>query len=158
MNPLPCPDDSLLARQAREGSSAAYGTLAHRYHIRVFAFLLTLTRHRQDAEDLTQDTFVRAWNKIYRYDPSQPMLPRLFTIARRPSIAALRKSRPLPPDLPFPAESEPECQALQLWAIAKRQLAAEAYSALWLHYREELPLKEVANILGKREGAVTCHR
>jgi len=154
VNSLPCPDDSLLARQAREGSSAAFGTLVHRYHARVFAFLLTLTRHRQDAEDLTQDTFVRAWNKIHRYDPSLPLLPWLFTLARRQSIAALRKSRPLPPDLPFPAESEPESPALQLWAIAKRQLAPEAYSALWLHYREELPLKEVANILGKREGAV----
>jgi RNA polymerase sigma-70 factor (ECF subfamily) len=33
-------------------------------------------------------------------------------------------------------------------------LSPEAYSALWLHYREELPLKEVAGVLGKREGAV----
>jgi RNA polymerase sigma-70 factor (ECF subfamily) len=154
VNSLSCPDDPLLARQAREGSSAAFGTLVHRYHARVFAFLLTLTRHRQDAEDLTQDTFVRAWNKIHRYDPSKPLLPWLFTLARRQSIAALRKSRPLPPDLPFPSESESESPALQLWAIAERQLAPEAYSALWLHYREELPLKEVATILGKREGAV----
>jgi RNA polymerase sigma-70 factor (ECF subfamily) len=38
--------------------------------------------------------------------------------------------------------------------MAKRDLSADAYSALWLHYREELPLKEVAGVLGKREGAV----
>jgi RNA polymerase sigma-70 factor (ECF subfamily) len=154
LNSLPCPDDSQLARQAREGSSAAFGTLVHRYHPRVYAFLLTLTRHRQDAEDLTQETFVRAWKKIRRYDPDQPLLPWLFTMARRLSIAALRKRRPLPPDLPPPQESASESPAFWLWGVARRELAPEAYSALWLHYRDELPLKEVAGILGKREGAV----
>ncbi len=154
MNPLSCSDDSLLARQARDGSSAAFGTLVHRHHGRVYGFLLTLTRHRQDAEDLTQETFLRAWNKLHLFDPALPLLPWLFAIARRLSIAALRKSRPLPADLPFPAESQPSCSSLRLWEVAKRDLSADAYSALWLHYREELPLKEVAGVLGKREGAV----
>lgn len=154
MHPVPQSDDPLLARQAKEGSSAAFGTLVHRYHGRVYAFLLTLTRHRQDAEDLTQETFLRAWNKFHHFDPSLPLLPWLFTIARRQSIAALRKCRPLPADLPFPAEPEPANPAVWLWETAKRELGPDAYSALWLHYREELPLKDVAGVLGKREGAV----
>jgi RNA polymerase sigma-70 factor (ECF subfamily) len=154
MSSRPCPDDPLLAKQAREGSSAAFGTLVYRYHGRVFAFLLTLTRHRQDAEDLTQETFVRAWNKLHRYDPSQPLLPWLFTLARRQSIVALRRSKPLPPDLQQPGASSSNDTALWLWEVAKRELAPEAYSAVWLHYREDLPVKKVAEILGKREGAV----
>lgn len=154
MSSLPCPDDPLLAKQAREGSSAAFGTLVYRYHGRVFAFLLTLTRHRQDAEDLTQETFVRAWKKLHRYDPSQPLLPWLFTLARRQSIAALRRSRPLPIDLPQPESPSENDTALWLWELAKRELAPDAYSALWLHYREDLPVRNVAKILGKREGAV----
>lgn len=154
MNPVPCSDDSLLARQARDGSSAAFGTLVHRHHGRVYGFLLTLTRHRQDAEDLTQETFLRAWNKLHLFDPALPLPPWLFTIARRLSIAALRKSRPPPAELPFPTESQPACNSLWLWEMAKRDLSADAYSALWLHYREELSLKEVAGVLGKREGAV----
>jgi RNA polymerase sigma-70 factor (ECF subfamily) len=156
VNPPPFPDDPLLARQARDGSTAAFGTLVHRYHARVYAFLLTLTRHRQDAEDLTQETFVRAWKKIDRYDPGQPLLPWLFTIGRRLSIAALRRSRPLPPELPFPADSAgtSESAALRLWAVAKHHLAPDAYSALWLHYREDMPLRQVGAVLGKREGAV----
>jgi RNA polymerase sigma-70 factor (ECF subfamily) len=128
--------------------------LVHRYHARVFAFLLTLTRHRQDAEDLTQETFLRAWNKIHHYDPAMPLLPWLFTLARRLSIAALRRSRPLPEDWSYPADPEPPVQAAWLWEVARHRLSPEAYSALWLHYREELPLKEVAGVLGKREGAV----
>lgn len=128
--------------------------LVKRYHVRVFAFLMTLTKHRQDAEDLTQETFLRAWDKIRRYDPSQPLLPWLFTIGRRLSIAALRRRKPLPDDIQPFDPSEPTHAALRLWELARRELPPESYSALWLHYREELPLKEVASILGKREGAV----
>jgi RNA polymerase sigma-70 factor (ECF subfamily) len=115
---------------------------------------LALTRHRQDAEDLTQDTFLRAWDKFHRFDPEMPLLPWLFTIARRLSIAALRRSRKLPEDFSFPTSSECDDRVIWLWDVAKRELSHESFSALWLHYNEELPLKEVAGILGKREGAV----
>jgi len=148
------PDDSLLARQARAGSSAAFEELVHRYHGRVFGFLLTLTRQRQDAEDLTQETFVRAWKKIDRFDAGRPLLPWLLTIGRRLSIARLRKVRPLPRELPFPAEPEPVRSGRWLWDVARHELSEDAYAALWLHYCEDLPLREVGRILGKREGAV----
>jgi len=147
-------DEGCLARAAREGSVEAYGRLVSRHHPRVFAFLLALTRHREDAEDLTQETFLRAWEHIGKFDADLPMLPWLLTIARRQSIAALRKRRPLPePDWMTP---EPDAPAAcgRLWRLADRCLTREAFSALWLHYREELPLKEVGRILGKREGAV----
>jgi len=154
LNASECPDDSTLARLAREGSSAAFCILVRRYHARVFAFLLALTRHRQDAEDLTQETFLRAWDKFHRYDAALPLLPWLFTLARRQSITALRRRRPLPAEALIPEEPPPANPAQRLWELAKKQLSAESYSALWLHYREELSLKEVAAILGKREGAV----
>jgi RNA polymerase sigma-70 factor, ECF subfamily len=148
-------EDAALARKAQGGSTAAFGELVHRHHSRVFAFLLALTRHRQDAEDLTQECFVRAWEKIHYFDPSQPLLPWLFTMARRQSIAALRRRRrPLEDLAADPAPAEPGSRSLELWEIAKTRLTPVAYSALWLHYREELPLKQVATILGKREGAV----
>jgi RNA polymerase sigma-70 factor (ECF subfamily) len=147
-------EDPTLARLARDGSSAAFGMLVKRYHVRVFAFLMTLTKHRQDAEDLTQETFLRAWDKIHRYDPALPLLPWLFTIARRQSIAALRRKKPLPEVVDGIDQSEPTNASLRLWELARRELPTESYSALWLHYREELPLKEVAVVLGKREGAV----
>lgn len=153
MNPSHDSDDATLARLARDGSPAAFGELVHRHHERVFAFLLALTRQRQDAEDLTQETFLRAWRKIQRYDPSLPMLPWLLTMARRLSIAALRRKRPLP-EPPAAETAAPANHGQRLWELAKSQLAPSAYSALWLHYREELPLKQVAKILGKREGAV----
>lgn len=120
----------------------------------MFGFLLTLTRHRQDAEDLTQDTFVRAWDKFHRFDPAQPLLPWLLTLARRQSIGALRKRRPLPEELPFPAEPESAPPMAWIWESARKELPAEAYSAVWLHYAEDFSIRQVAGVLGKREGAV----
>lgn len=151
----PTPDEAALVRESRAGSPAAFDRLVHELHPRVFGFLLTLTRNRQDAEDLTQDTFVRAWRKLHHFDPSRPLLPWLLTIARRQSISMLRKKRPLPAleiDTIIPAP-EPSI-APDLWRIAERHLTRDAFSALWLHYREDLPLAEVGRILGKREGAV----
>jgi RNA polymerase sigma-70 factor, ECF subfamily len=147
-------DDIALVEQARQGSAAAFGKLVNRYHGRVFGFLLTLTRHRQDAEDLTQDTFLRAWRKFHRFDSSLPLLPWLFTLARRQSIAAMRKVRRLPAELPFPEEPESAPSVSWIWESARRELSADAYSAVWLHYAEEMSVRQVAVILGKREGTV----
>ena len=116
--------------------------------------MLTLTRHRQDAEDLTQETFLRAWDKIHLYDPGQPLLPWLFTLGRRLSIAALRRRRKIPSDALEPVEQHSRDTALWLWEVAREHLTADAYTALWLHYREELSLREIGSILGKREGAI----
>ncbi len=148
-------DDLPLVLDARAGSAAAFGSLVHRHHGRIFAFLLTLTRHRQDAEDLTQETFLRAWEKFHRFDPRMPLLPWLLTIARRQSIAALRRTRPVPAESVEPGPPPPPAErALWLWETAKSTLTPDAYSALWLHYREELSIREIGGILGKREGAV----
>ena len=147
-------DDATLARRAQGGSAPAFGILVSRHHARVYAFLLHTTRHRQDAEDLTQETFVRAWNKLDRFDPSRPLLPWLLTLARRLSIAALRRHRPAATDLgerPDPPATPP---AYPIWEIARRELRADSFRAVWLHYHEDLPLREVAQVLGKREGAV----
>ena len=133
---------------------AAYDKLVAKYHGNVFAFLLTLTRHRQDAEDLTQDTFLKAWRKFDKYDPAMPMLPWLFTIGRRLSISMLRKRKPLPNPEPEGVVLPEERPDTTIWRIAERCLSRESYSAVWLHYHDELSLAQVGKVLGKREGAV----
>jgi len=152
--PTPDFNETALVERSRRGSTAAFGELVSHYHGRVFGFLLTLSRHRQDAEDLTQETFLLAWRKFGQFDPEQPLLPWLFTLARHQSISALRKARPLPSTLPFPADPEPAMSAPWLWEVARLKLKPDAYSAIWLHYNEEMPVRDVAAILGKREIAV----
>lgn len=155
-------DDASVAREAQNGSAQAFGILVKRHHGRVFAFLFALTRHREDAEDLTQETFLRAWDKFHRFDQDRPLLPWLFTIARRLSISALRKRKPIPCEAVPAADIAPENDRCDpgLWELAKAELPPESFEAVWLHYCEELSIKEIAAIMGKREGAVkvSLHR
>jgi len=145
-------DDCQLARAARAGSRAAFGQLVDRHHQAVFGFLLALTRHRQDAEDLTQDTFVRAWRKIHHLDPRRPLRPWLFTLARRLSIAMLRKRKPDPE--PESLVAETPTPSSDLWRLAERSLSRDAFSAIWLHYHDGFSHAEIGAVLGKRPGAV----
>ena len=144
-----------MVRQSQGGSLESFDRLVHLFHPRVFAFLLTLTRNRQDAEDLTQDTFVRAWRKLDRFDPSRPFLPWLLTIARRLSISMLRKKRPVPAlELDTIIDPPNFSAGPDLWRTAEKHLSRDAFSALWLHYRQGLTVSEVGGVLGKRAGAV----
>ena len=77
------PEDADLVRAAAGGDVPAFEKLVQRHHRRVFSFVLQMTRHREDAEDLTQQAFVKAFRHIRRADPARPIINWLFTIARR---------------------------------------------------------------------------
>src|SRR3954462_7098466 len=80
-----CPDAEIV-RAAAAGDTRAFEQLVHSYHRRVLNFLLQMTRQRQDAEDLTQQTFVKAFQHIHRVDAERPIINWLLTIARRTAL------------------------------------------------------------------------
>jgi RNA polymerase sigma factor (sigma-70 family) len=86
-------DDAEILRRCREGDEHAYRELIARYQRQVYSVALRMVRQAQDAEDLTQETFVRMFRAIDRYDPSRPFGAWLFTIASRLCIDHLRRSR-----------------------------------------------------------------
>jgi RNA polymerase sigma-70 factor (ECF subfamily) len=145
--------DLVLAALADEGKAAsARDEIIHRYHEKIYAFLYKLTGKREDAEDLTQDTLLLALRKLNTFKPGHDLLPWLFTIARRTAISKWRKSKPSVPlldsDHPSTESSRPH-DAVALWKIAKDTLKPNEFTALWMHYQEDLPLKEVARVLRK---------
>ncbi|HEY7539840.1 MAG TPA: sigma-70 family RNA polymerase sigma factor [Methylomirabilota bacterium] len=79
-----------LARRARRGDAAAFDELVRRFQRPVFRFCWRLVR-ATDAEDLAQDTFVRAFVHFERFDPERPVLPWLIAIARRLCLDLLRR-------------------------------------------------------------------
>lgn len=81
-----------LARRARRGDAAAFDELVLRFHRPVHRFCWRLLRSA-DAEDLAQDTFVRAFVHFERFDPERPLLPWLIAIARRLCLDLLRRRR-----------------------------------------------------------------
>lgn len=79
-----------LASRARRGDAAAFDELVRRFHRPVHRFCWRLLRS-PDAEDLAQDTFVRAFVHFERFNPERPVLPWLIAIARRLCLDVLRR-------------------------------------------------------------------
>ena len=87
------PGDAELVRRCLAGDERAYRELIERYERQVYSVALRMVRVREDAEDLTQETFVRMFKALDRYDPARPFPAWLLTIAARLSIDQLRRRR-----------------------------------------------------------------
>jgi RNA polymerase sigma factor (sigma-70 family) len=91
-------DETLLAGLAA-GETGAAAAFVRRYQARVYGLVLTIVRDPGIAEDVAQDTFVRAWRNAGTYDPRRGRVATwLLTIARNAAIDAMRVRRPEPLD------------------------------------------------------------
>ena len=128
--------------------------MVRRHRPKLLRFLTAYLGNSNDAEDLVQDTFARAYRALDRYDPSHSFTTWLFVIGRR--LAAnekrrLGRLRQHQGELRQEPTGEPvfPSDAGGLWANVKGILSETAYATLWLHYGEDQPVKEIARILGK---------
>jgi RNA polymerase sigma-70 factor (ECF subfamily) len=86
----PLTDHELVA-SAQKGSEKAYRELLGRYQRPVFSLIYRMLRDREQAEDLAQETFVRVFNHIDRYDPKYKFSSWIFKIATNLTIDHIRK-------------------------------------------------------------------
>lgn len=147
-----------LARQSQAGSLEAFEQLVYRYEHRVYAFVFQFRHSRADACEVTQETFVRAFQAIAQFDPRHAFGPWLFTIARRkcidhyraaPAAAAAELSvEPEDPDDPASLLARRE-EYDELWRVARNRLPDVQFQALWLRYVEEMDVAQIARVLRK---------
>jgi len=153
--------DEELAARAASGVRPAFDELVSRYGPRLFHFLRTRSGSDEDVEDLVQETFLKAYRNIGRYDPGRRFSTWLYTIAFRLSISRLRSqgARPSPLDPEGPEHESPGPQetlirneearkAGGIWVLA-RTLKPSEYEVLWLRYAEEMPMKDIASAMKK---------
>ena len=157
------PNDEQLACRAQQGCSASFEELVRRFQVPLLRFL----RQRceaADAEDLVQETFIRAYQNLDRYQASRRFSTWLFTIARRESLNLKRKRQPRPDSelldsveagTPPPGQvADREETRRQLWDLAASVLSERQNTALWLYYVEEMSVKEIAPVVGRSRTAV----
>jgi RNA polymerase sigma-70 factor (ECF subfamily) len=165
-------DDRDVIRAAVAGVPEACEEIVRRYERPVFALIARMVRDEPQAEDLTQDSFLKMFRALDRYDPALRFSSWLFRIAHNTAIDHLRQRRLLvvPPrddedtadpleDLPDAAAISPERSAerAELSAAVERALdhvRAEYRAVLVLRYEQGLEYQEIAEVLGAPLGTV----
>ena len=158
--------DEELAREAQAGSRAAFTELVDRYESRLYNFVLRRVKCEADAEDITQDAFVRAWSNINRYKSRWRFSTWLFTIASRLAINIIRTRQRTQHTYTTHAaaydieDGIDEDRSINkehgryLWSIAADVLSNTQHAALWLRYAEDMPVRDISRILNKSSIAV----
>ncbi|MFC1782847.1 RNA polymerase sigma factor [Planctomycetota bacterium] len=148
-------DDEELARRAQKGSDDAFTELVLRYGGRLYSFLAQKSQPALEVEDLLQETFLKAYLNIHRYQPRAKFSAWIFTIAARLAIDRFRSHSRWKnlEEIEVVAEEpidhlEQQEQKQNLWRLA-RQLPQNQYRALWLKYAENMNIPEIARVMRK---------
>jgi RNA polymerase sigma-70 factor (ECF subfamily) len=103
------PTDLELVDQARAGDTQAFGTIVQRYQRRIYRLAFHLVRNGAEAEDVTQETFVRAYQALDRFDGRSEPFTWLYRIAVNVSLNVIRKRKPSKDSIP---SDDPRVEAL----------------------------------------------
>jgi RNA polymerase sigma-70 factor (ECF subfamily) len=87
-------EDADLIRQAARGNVESYNLLVSRWEKRVYNYLLRITANREDALDLTQDVFLKAYQNLRKLDDPGRFAAWLYRIAHNEAFSMFRKRRP----------------------------------------------------------------
>jgi RNA polymerase sigma-70 factor (ECF subfamily) len=155
-------DSEALAARAQAGCRESFGLLVERHQKGLYNFLLQRVRSPDEAEDLTQESFVRAWRRLSTYRDQWRFSTWLYAVARSAAADRGRERRELtqaePPDPSFHPDPAAELSAREegenLWRLAREVLSEDQRSALWLFYAEERSAAEIGRVLGKSAIAV----
>ncbi|MGQ9634874.1 MAG: RNA polymerase sigma factor [Bryobacteraceae bacterium] len=145
-------EDPDLIEGAKRGKVEAYNVLVSRWEKRVFNYLLRLVGDREDAMDLSQEVFLKAYLNLKRLEDRSRFAPWLFRIAHNEAYSHLRRKRPQTEWDPQTAEASPSSRAAPLeTALAVRKalelLPDEQKEAVVLKVYEGFKFEEIAEIL-----------
>jgi RNA polymerase sigma-70 factor (ECF subfamily) len=146
-----------LAVRARAGSRGSFDELVVRHRPRLVAFLTRRVANSAEVEDLAQETFLRAFDHLDRYDPSRPFLTWLFAIGKNVAInhGVAQSRREARHERGGAMEIAVEAgEAGDLWPRAAAVLSPAAYQILWLRYAKGLTVREIATQLARSSVAI----
>jgi RNA polymerase sigma-70 factor (ECF subfamily) len=86
-------DEDTLIAQAREGNTGAFGELVSRYERKIFRLAQHITQSREDAEDVLQETFLKAYEHLHQFQGNSKFYTWLVRIAVNESLMKLRRRK-----------------------------------------------------------------
>lgn len=149
----------------QNGEAGVFAELVRRYQDRIFRFLLRMTGCREEAQELTQDTMLKALNALAGWRPDATFATWLFRIASNAATDRLRRKKvvkyvPIEEHMDFPDPAAGPEEALQsaqrhrILEAALQGLQEDFRQVLLLREVEEMSYAEIGDVLGLREGTV----
>jgi len=158
--------ESQLVKLALKGDQAAFAELVELYQEKLYHMAYRMLNNRQEAEDVVQDTFLRVYNNLERYDTSMKFSTWIYRIATNLSIDRLRKRKPvysldaesseyegldgysmIPSDNRTPESEMLISETQRIIHQAIDTLPPKYKTVMILRYIHELSLQEVGDIL-----------
>jgi RNA polymerase sigma-70 factor, ECF subfamily len=145
-------EDRDLIAKAKRGDVEAYNLLVSRWERRVFSYLVRLVNHRDDAMDLSQDVFLKAYQNLSKLEDPGRFSAWLFRIAHNEAFSLLRRRRP-ESELEEPAHRDrgqamlPMELSLAVESALKR-LSDDQREAVLLKVYQGFKFEEMAEVLG----------
>lgn len=161
-------DESQLIERALEGDREAFGQLVYRYQDRLYASMIQITGSSDDAEDVVQDAFVRAFVKLHTFQQNSQFFTWLYRIAFNSALTNKRKQKndlsidqtresggPEPVDsIGGPDEGMLQDERVQSVRKALKLLSEDHREILVLREMEECAYEDIAQILDISIGTV----
>ena len=159
--------DEQLIEATKNGDESAFKELMDRYIDAIYGFALQYSRNEEDAEDIAQDAFFKAWKNVKRFKKGLRFKPWLYAITRNTALDHLKKKRPTRfsdlddeatdtafadtlPDLePLPPAIFESAEIARELENAMEALHPEHRTVLILHYREGMTFEEIAVTMKK---------
>jgi RNA polymerase sigma-70 factor (ECF subfamily) len=163
------PEDAVLVRKAQQGDMDAFESLVRKYQQRIYAICRRLTGAHQSADDLAQETFIKAYFALARFDAQWPLYPWLRRIALNSGLNYLKtRSRERPLDertigtrkTPFSAPADDPEERLERAEFEARferavaSLPSDQKSVFVLRFHEGLSYEEISRTLDLPIGTV----
>lgn len=158
--------DTLLVERVLRGDAEAYGDLVTRHMRRAFSVAYRILEHREDAEDVVQDAFIRALERIDTLDRGRPFRAWFYRIVVNQALnfrrSRTRRATESIPDDARSTTSSPELDAdraglRERLHHALQQLTETQHTIVQLADLEEFTSAEIAHILGMPDGTVRWH-
>jgi RNA polymerase sigma-70 factor (ECF subfamily) len=158
-----------LIQRARQGDQAAWESLVRLHQEPAFRLAYLLLGDADEADDVAQETFIRAFGALDRFDTSRPLRPWLLRITTNLAynqrravgryLAAVRRIFAAEPQPVQHTDAENDWleEAQALWQ-AVRRLSRADQEIIYLHYFLELTVAETAEALGVAPGTVKSRR
>ena len=161
--------DGVLLRRCKNGDVEAFGELVQRYQQAVFNVCFRMLQERRDAEDLTQETFIRAYRRLETFDIERPFGPWIRRVATNLCLNFLEKryipqvpldeerDHPAKSNLIGPEETRIKVEAQDRIRAAIMELPAKYRAVIELRHYQALNYAEISETLNIPISDVKSH-